>query len=293
MDYVKKFVQLSIICSLSIGLFLSSAAAMRSSLGSSGDGIEVEDRSQYSQYSQLSRSHYGSPSDSQNHKYSQYSQYSQDSQTGSFIKITSLKTLVDKIKALRAQGVQAKDICVGFDFHGVLVKETEHQENLTLNEGTIDTLQFLEGEGILPFVATAWNIFDDVINDGFNDNYEDKSKNLGLQAFFDVTPGKTESKYYTLGPDKKELVGFKNGRVVSLKYAWSSDVYYRRKAYAIDLIYPDYPFQYIFFVDDSESNLKFFQEDNNHISSTRKGESFKEMYLYLLENPQTNESQNS
>lgn len=262
MVFIRTLISLSVMLSLSMGIFLSPTEAM---LHSSDETLGIEEGSQYFQYGHRHENEI--IRDSQN---------SQDSQLRQINQIYLIKEVEEKIRSLRNKGVQPEEICVVLDFHGVIVEQEQHQPPLTLKGNIKEFLQYVKAERIPNLVATAWDRFDDVIKDGF--------KTLELQDFFDVNAeNETSLNYHTLGPNKTMLEGYQNGRVVALRSSWSIERYFRRKALAIELIYPQHQFQYILFVDDSKDNLRIFEDDTSLISHTR-WKNFQDLFLYQLMN---------
>lgn len=200
------------------------------------------------------------------------------------IPIDSIEEVGKKIKSLRKDGgVKADKICVVFDFHGVIVEQEEHKPPFSLKGNIKNILQYLKDENIPTVVATAWDNFNAVIQEGIEP--------LGLKDFFDVDPNYTATlKSFTLGLNSMNLEGYINGRVVALKYkrkreALEEDLYFRQKAFAVEVCYQNNPLKYIIFVDDLEKNLKIFQEDSNELSHTGKPD-FEEVILYHLQKGQ-------
>lgn len=162
------------------------------------------------------------------------------------------------------EGVAPDKIVVVFDFHGVIVEQASHKQFLTLRKRVLETLQYLKNEGISTLIATAWDDFNEVIRDSnraiFNTALPDDPTTL--REYFAVDPeGDAPLEKFSLGPDAMELQGYKNGRIVALKYKDSKDPYFRQKAFAVELIYPEKEFEYILFVDDSKDNHLIFADD--------------------------------
>lgn len=244
--------------------------------------------SQYSQSTQSTQNTQYSQSQ-EDRQYSQYSQSSyysssrSDSQDSRIKKIFSIEEIKNVVRDLREKGKKGRNIIAILDFHGLVVNEEEHSAHLTLKDGIIEILEYFKKEKVLFLVATAWDNFNAVIQDGI--------VKLGLQDLFDVNPNHTaELEYFKLGSNKTELKefniqGYRNGRVVALKYMWATHTpYFRQKAYAAELCYPEAEIHYMIFADDSKPNVEIFDEDSNHITQTR-GENFQELILLHLENP--------
>lgn len=193
----------------------------------------------------------------------------------------SLQEVEDKVTHLlkTKKDLKPKNICVVFDFHGVIVNEKEHQEKLSLKEGSVKMLQYLKDKDVSFLLTSAWIPFRDVIK-GVVD--------LKLQDFFSVDPDHiAELKDFELGQKKKKFKGYKNGMVAALKYADSdseADPYFRQKAHTIELCYLETEIKYILFVDDSKNNIEQFREDAGHIPHTANV-NFEGLFLYHLRNP--------
>ena len=201
-------------------------------------------------------------------------------------KINSIKDFENKIRfLLDEKKIKPEVICVCFDFHGFIVNETKHKPPLTLKENAKETLQYLKDKNIPFFIATAWDKFNDVIQEGII--------KLELADLFDVETEHTAAlEDFTLGyRQERYLEGYKNGRVIALKYKTSDnkinvdenadDIYFLQKAYGIQLIYPKKFFEYIVAGDDSKMNLEIFAEDTNYIPHTANAD-FQELILCHL-----------
>jgi hypothetical protein len=208
-------------------------------------------------------------------------------------RISSIQEVGKKIRALRLEKkVEPHKICVVLDFHGVIVEEAVHQKNLTIKEDIIKLFQYMQKEGIPYIIATAWASWDPEVK--FNDVINEGIRALGLQDFFEVDPfHMAKMEELTLGVKKTKFKVYRNGRVVAIKHANSyarsqcdnsEDKYFRQKAYAIELCYPDNDIEYILFVDDSKDNLDIFKKDTNNITQT-KSVNFQDFFLYHLQNP--------
>jgi len=180
-----------------------------------------------------------------------------------FETIRSIDEVEKRIRVLQGQGVKAEDIGVIIDFHGVVVNEECHQKTLSLKENSMKTLTYLWGENVPFVIATAWDDFNAVIQEGV--------EGLGLAKFLSVDPSQeAQLKDYALGANKSvPLKGYTNGKVIALKNAADFDIsenenkdpYFRQKIFALEPSYPDKIFQYLFVVDDSSGNLNVIKKD--------------------------------
>src|SRR5436189_2930859 len=82
------------------------------------------------------------------------------------IPIESIDAVTERVRLLRARGVQAEDIGIIIDFHGVITNEETHGANLTLKDNIKTFLQFLNDEQSPFVIATAWDDFNAVIKEG-------------------------------------------------------------------------------------------------------------------------------
>lgn len=168
--------------------------------------------------------------------------------------ITEIDEVVKYVKALRTSKMDAK-IGIILDCHGVVTEEDGHRPSHTLKGNIREALAYFQEERIAVVIATAWDNLDEVVQHAIVDT--------GLGHFFDVIPGKkTELEDFAVGPNRTvKLKGRKNGNVVALKDAanFESTKYFRQKAFALDVIYPEAIFTHIAGVDDDTNNLETFE----------------------------------
>ncbi|MBY0293022.1 MAG: hypothetical protein K2W92_07035 [Alphaproteobacteria bacterium] len=179
------------------------------------------------------------------------------------ISITNIDAVVDHVRTLRASGVNAQNIGIILDCHGVVTVEEGHSTSHTLKGNIREALTYFQEEEIPFVIATAWNKLDDVV--------EHAIVATGLGHFFGVTPDKkTGLEDFVVGPEGAvKLKGHRNGNVVALKNASHFDdpeylskyPYFRQKAFALEIIFPGRVFKHIAGVDDDEGNLKIFESD--------------------------------
>lgn len=172
------------------------------------------------------------------------------------ISIESIDDVVTHVHTLRKTGVDAKDIGVILDCHGVITNEIQHASSHTLKDNILKTLTYFKEEGISVVIATAWDSLDDVVQNAI--------VGLGLSHFFDVTPDqKSELEDFSVGCEGAvKLRGYKNGRVVALKSVTNFDTirYFRMKAFALEVAYPERVFTHIYGVDDDNFNLNVIEK---------------------------------
>ncbi len=173
------------------------------------------------------------------------------------IAIESIDEVVTHVRSLRETGVKAEDIGIILDCHGVVTRETQHATPHTLKDNILEALNYFKEEGISVVIATAWNNLDDVVQNAIVE--------LGLGHFFDVIPHqKSELEDFSVGYEgATKLRGYKNGRVVALKSAahFDSIRYFRKKAFALEIVYPGRVFSHICGVDDDSYNLGIIEKD--------------------------------
>lgn len=302
------YVNLGIMCSFLMGLSLSNVEAMEPegdvlSLSSSEERLLIGACTHYTpepqkHYLNSSSQGYSQELFRQNTQgsqkflsgsgpYSQGSSYDSQSSQGTLpcaTTIYSFKILKEDIKRLvDKENIPPKNLCVILDFHGVWVNQQSHKLPLTLKEGIIEILDYLQEKKVPYLVATAWDNFNEVIRDG--------SDVIDLQKYCNVTPNQVaESKKYFLGPYKKtELEGYRNGNVVALRYPLTEEetqkeqakeehFYYEQKAFGPELVFPQNKITHLFFVDDSQYNFEVFRQDLPNTS----GAPFENLYLYHL-----------
>lgn len=190
------------------------------------------------------------------------------------VDIYSIEDVTNKVHSLLQEKVKPEEICIVFDYHGVIVEQETHTPPLHLKGAIKETLEDLREKKIPSLVATAWPNFDAVIQGSI--------VLLGLQGFFDVDPTyNSQLKHFKVSNKEVKIIGYQNGRVFALKDANSSGLYFRQKAYAVELAYPQNTFKYILFVDDSPVNLNIFLEDSFYIKST-ENDCFTQLILYNL-----------
>lgn len=171
------------------------------------------------------------------------------------IQIDSIEQVETHVRTLRSKGVKPEEIGVILDFHGVVTNEQVHKTPLTLKGKIIDFLTYLQEEEIPYCIATAWDDFPAVIQEGI--------ATLELAKFFDVDPKQSEKEeIFTVGQKGSvTLKGHKNGKVVALKHHDSQIIYFRQKAFSLEVVYQNFFPNYILLVDDGPANLKAAQED--------------------------------
>ncbi|MBA3813105.1 MAG: hypothetical protein H0X26_01220 [Alphaproteobacteria bacterium] len=194
--------------------------------------------------------------------------------------IDSIEAVENKVRSLHIKGVKAEEICVVFDFHGVIVDQRVHGSLLTLKGEIKKTLQYLKEMNVPSIIATAWDDFNAVITAGIVP--------LGLQDYFDVNPNHIAAiEEFILGQNSRDFVGYQNGRVLALKKADSQDLYFRKKAFTVEVAYPSNDLKYILFVDDSLTNVEDFRKDAFNITHNGRG-NFKKLVLYKINSQNTN-----
>ncbi|MDZ4322527.1 MAG: hypothetical protein U1A05_00335 [Alphaproteobacteria bacterium] len=194
------------------------------------------------------------------------------------IPIESIDKVVTHIRSLRETGIKAEDIGIILDCHGVVTRETQHATPHTLKDNILGALNYFKEEGISVVIATAWDNLDDVIQNAIVE--------LGLGDFFDVVPyQKSELEDFSAGCEgATKLRGYKNGRVVALKSVTNFDSirYFRKKAFALEIVYPGRGFSHICGVDDDNYNLNMIEKD---FPSTRHSSEGCSLTLFHLKTP--------
>lgn len=169
--------------------------------------------------------------------------------------ITEIDEVVKYVKALRTSKIDAKNIGIILDCHGVVTEEDGHRPSHTLKGNIREALAYFQEERIAVVIATAWDNLDEVVQHAI--------VATGLGHFFDVIPDKkTELEDFAAGPGRTvKLKGHKNGNVVALKNAtnFENTKYFRQKAFALEVIYPETIFTHIAGVDDDTNNLETFE----------------------------------
>ena len=171
------------------------------------------------------------------------------------VKIEALDKVINHVRSLRRDGVSGEEIGIILDCHGVITNEDSHHDSHTLKGNILEALKYFREEKVSVVVATAWDDLDVVVQSAII--------NLGLGDFFDVIPGeKTFLEKFSAGPERKiQLEGRRNGKIVALRFPALKDMYFRQKAFALEIAYPGKVFTHIAGVDDDRGNLKIF-EDN-------------------------------
>lgn len=173
------------------------------------------------------------------------------------IPIESIDDVVTHVHSLRGAGIKAEDIGIILDCHGVVTREAQHATLHTLKDNILGALNYFEKEGIPVVIATAWDNLDDVVQSAV--------VGLGLDHFFDVIPDqKSKLEDFSVGCEGAiKLRGYKNGRVVALKSVIHFDriTYFRKKAFALEIVYPGRVFSHICGVDDDTGNLHIIEKD--------------------------------
>lgn len=187
--------------------------------------------------------------------------------------IESLEPVEDRVNCLLQQKVNPHEICVVFDFHGVIVEQISHRPPLHLKKGVQNTLDSLKEKKIPILIATAWSDFNAVIHDGIIP--------LNLQSYFDVAEINVELREFILGSEEKDYVGYKNGRVLAIRNASTETTFFPDKAFALELAYPNNNIKNILFIDDNKENLKKFREDAYAIKHT-EARDFSGINLYHM-----------
>ncbi|MBX9621614.1 MAG: HAD family hydrolase [Alphaproteobacteria bacterium] len=194
------------------------------------------------------------------------------------VPIESIDEVITHVRSLRKTGVKAKDIGIILDCHGVLTRETQHAPVHTLKDNILEALNYFKEEGISVVIATAWDNLDGVVQNAIVE--------LGLGHFFDVIPDqKSELEDFSAGYEGAiKLRGYKNGRVVALKSVTDFDKipYFRKKIYALEVVYPEKVFSHIYGVDDDSYNLSIIEED---FPSTRLSSEGCSLTLFYLKTP--------
>jgi hypothetical protein len=180
--------------------------------------------------------------------------------------IDSIDEVEKAVGTLLQRGTKPEEVCVVLDFHGVIVEQEEHTPPLSLKGNIWHTLEYLQTQGVPTIVATAWDDFNAVIQEGIIP--------LKLEGFFGVDPHHTA--VFERFPAGVE--GYRNGNVVALRDI-GSEGYYRQKAFAAKVVFPDRFFKDVIFVDDSRGNLTIFQEDSQHMENPN----CEEVILYHLQ----------
>jgi hypothetical protein len=194
------------------------------------------------------------------------------------IQIDSIDKLPARIKTLRKESKTPIRPVIIFDCHGVLTKETRQKRPLHLKEGSKETLEYCKQEAIPFVVATAWDDFNDV-QEGLID--------VGLKDLLDIDPSyKAPLKTVALGYEKSvSLEGYKNGKLISLKYANQQDQkYFLQKMFAFEWNYPDEVFTHILAADDKEENLRTIEDD--FPKSTHAGKNCELQLFFVGSNQQ-------
>lgn len=171
------------------------------------------------------------------------------------IQIDSIDELETHIKSLRRESKTPITPVIIFDCHGVLTEETRQKRPLHLKKGSKQILEYCKKSEIPFVVATAWDNFNDV-QEGLVD--------AGLQELLDIDPSyKAPLEKIALGHKKSVLLeGYKNGRLISLKYANLPDQkYFLQKVFAFEWNYPEENFTHILAADDKEENLRTIETD--------------------------------
>ncbi len=177
---------------------------------------------------------------------------------GVFEPITSLDEVNTRVGALIKQGIAREKIGVIFDFHGVIVKEEAHQPKLTLKPEAENLITQLKMQNIPYVCATAWNEFNDVIRDGLN-GQNGRLPSLFKESF-EIKEGKVDMGKFDLGKNNDvPLEGYQNGKFVALRY--EGNPWFRQKAFALEKVYGNQSFDYVFAVDDSSYNLQLIEKD--------------------------------
>jgi len=202
-----------------------------------------------------------------------------------FQKIESFEEAQNIIKNLRSQGVQSEDIAVILDFHGVMCEEEAHLPPLRPKQGAREFLSYLKEEEGIPFVcATAWDDFNQVVEEGI--------VALELSELFEVNPAQ-ETLLETVFLGKKQSVSLKsyhNGKFAALKEIKDEldpsqkEPWFRQKIFALEKIYPQKKFKYILAIDDGKNNLDIMQNDFPKTIYS-KDKHFKELILLYLQKP--------
>ncbi|MBY0273239.1 MAG: hypothetical protein K2X02_07565 [Alphaproteobacteria bacterium] len=194
------------------------------------------------------------------------------------IPIESIDDVVTHVRILRETGIKAEDIGIILDCHGVVTRETQHATPHTLKDNILGALDYFKKEGISVVIATAWDSLDDVVQNAIVE--------LGLGHFFDVIPyQKSELEDFSVGCEGAiKLRGYKNGRVVALKSVTHFDRirYFRRKVFALEIVYPGKVFSHIYGIDDDSYNLGIIEKD---FPSTRHSSEGCSLTLFHLKTP--------
>lgn len=170
------------------------------------------------------------------------------------VEIESLDKVINYVRSLRSMGIDGEKIGIILDCHGVITKEEKHHVPHTLKGNILKALEYFRKEKVSVVIATAWDDLDVVVQYAII--------NLGLGDFFEVTPGKTPLKNFSVGPEGKiQLEGYKNGKIVALRSVFLNSKYFRQKAFALEVAYPGKVFSHIACVDDDSNNLKIFESD--------------------------------
>lgn len=187
--------------------------------------------------------------------------------------IDSIEKIKRTVQSLRKEGVNADEICVVWDFHGVITKQATHQPPLTLNDNVLDTLQYLNENNIPNVIATDWHDFNAVIREGILP--------LGLKDFFDVHSYAALLEDFEVSANERRISGYRNGRVFALKDAVldSGSIYFPRKAFSVELAYPDNIFKYVLDIDNSLNSLNNFRKDSFYIKPT-ENPTFQRLLFY-------------
>ncbi|MBY0500675.1 MAG: hypothetical protein K2P93_01570 [Alphaproteobacteria bacterium] len=193
--------------------------------------------------------------------------------------ITEIDEIVKYVKTLRTSKVDANNIGIILDCHGVITEEDGHRTSHTLKGNIREALAYFQEERIAVVVATAWDNLDEVVQHAIVPT--------GLGHFFGVIPDKkTELEDFAVGSGGAvKLKGYKNGNIVALKNAFNFEntQYFRQKAFALEVIYPENIFTHIIGVDDDTNNLKIFE--TRDFPRTRQHSVGASLTLFHLESP--------
>ena len=202
-----------------------------------------------------------------------------------YIPIIKIEEVEAHVRSLRASGIEAHNIGIILDCHGVVTEEEGHSTSHTLKGKIREALTYFQEEGICVVIATAWDKLDEVVQHAI--------VVTGLNHFFGVIPGKkTELEDFAVGPKGTvKLKGHKNGNVIALKNAddfadpthLEMYPYFRQKAFALEAIYPQKVFTHIVGVDDDKYNLTVFEKRD--FPRTRHYSEECNLMLFHLQSP--------
>ncbi|MBY0500382.1 MAG: hypothetical protein K2P93_00055 [Alphaproteobacteria bacterium] len=172
------------------------------------------------------------------------------------IPIESIDEVGEHVRDLRTRGIRPEEIGMILDFHGVVTDQPHHESILTLKGNIKNTLDYFSQERMPVALATAWTNFTEIVKG---------VKSLELSGYFDIEDDlEAHLNKYVVGKDGSLIIkGYKNGRVVALKYAdyKGEDRFFRQKVYALEVTHPGAVFKYLIVVDDDRGNLKIIKRD--------------------------------